>query len=58
MTTQKARIGFIGAGWWATANHMAELAKRPDVDLTAVCRLGKAELNKPTFPISTLQDVS
>ena len=46
MTTQKARIGFIGAGWWATANHMAELAKRPDVDLTAVCRLGKAELNK------------
>ena len=45
MTTKKARIGFIGAGWWATANHMTELAKRPDVELTAVCRLGKAELD-------------
>ena len=46
MTTRKARIGFIGAGWWATSNHMPILAKRRDVELTAVCRLGEAELNK------------
>lgn len=44
MSTQKARLGFIGAGWWATANHMPILAARPDVEMTAVCRLGKAEL--------------
>jgi predicted dehydrogenase len=45
-STGKARIGFIGAGWWATANHMPILAKRHDVELAAVCRLGKAELGK------------
>ncbi len=46
MAVKKARIGFIGAGWWATANHMPELAKRRDVELAAVCRLGKAELQR------------
>jgi predicted dehydrogenase len=40
----KARIGFIGAGWWATSNHMPLLKARPDVELAAVCRLGAAEL--------------
>jgi predicted dehydrogenase len=44
MPQTKARIGFIGAGWWATANHMPLLAARPDVELTAVCRLGAEEL--------------
>jgi predicted dehydrogenase len=38
------RVGFIGAGWWATANHMPVLAERDDVELAAVCRLGAAEL--------------
>jgi predicted dehydrogenase len=42
----KARLGFLGAGWWATANHMPLLSQRQDVELTAVCRLGKAELAK------------
>lgn len=42
----KVRLGFIGAGWWATANHMPLLAKRDDVELTAVCRLGAAELQQ------------
>ncbi len=41
---RKARFGFIGAGWWATANHIPVMAARPDVDLVAVCRLGAAEL--------------
>ena len=44
MTTQKARIGFIGAGWWATSNHMPLLSRRSDVEMTAVCRLGQKEL--------------
>lgn len=40
----RARIGFVGAGWWATANHMPILSAREDVEMTAVCRLGAAEL--------------
>ncbi len=31
------RLGFIGAGWWATANHMPVLAARDDVRFAAVC---------------------
>ncbi len=44
--TRKARLGFIGAGWWATANYMPLLAARDDVELAAVCRLGAAELRR------------
>jgi len=44
--TQKAKLGFIGAGWWATANHMPILARRDDVELTAVCRLGTSEVQR------------
>ncbi len=45
------QIGFIGAGWWATANHMPVFAEREDVEMTAVCRLGADELRlvKDTF---------
>src|SRR5688572_23239122 len=46
MPDGKVRVGFIGAGWWATANHMPLLAAREDVELTAVCRLGRAELEQ------------
>jgi predicted dehydrogenase len=42
----RAKLGFIGAGWWATANHMPLLARRDDVELAAVCRLGAAELER------------
>ena len=45
-SAKKVRLGFIGAGWWATANHMPLLAKRDDVEMTAVCRLGQAELQR------------
>ena len=41
-----ARVGFIGAGWWASSNHMPVLAERSDVELRAVCRLGKEELRR------------
>lgn len=42
----KLRLGFIGAGWWATANHIPILAARDDVELAAVCRLGREELQQ------------
>lgn len=42
--SRKARLGFIGAGWWATANYMPLLAQRDDVEMVAVCRLGRDEL--------------
>lgn len=40
----KVRIGVVGAGWWAVSNHLPLLKARRDVELTGVCRLGKAEL--------------
>ena len=46
MSADKVRIGFIGAGWWATANHMPLFAAREDVELAAVCRLGRDELEQ------------
>jgi predicted dehydrogenase len=42
----KVRIGFIGAGWWATFNHMPLLARNPDVELVGVCRLGQEMLRR------------
>ena len=40
----RARIGIIGAGWWAVANHIPVLKKFADCEIVAVNRLGKAEL--------------
>src|SRR5262249_7485082 len=40
----RARIGVIGAGWWAVVNHIPVLQKLPDCEVVAVNRLGKAEL--------------
>ena len=42
----KLRVGVVGAGWWAVANHIPILRSRPDVELVGVCRLGRAELAK------------
>ena len=53
----KVRIGFIGAGWWATTNHMPLLAQRDDVEMAGVCRLGaemlQAVKEKFGFPFAT-----
>ena len=53
----KVRIGFIGAGWWATTNHMPLLAQREDVEMAGVCRLGaemlQAVKEKFEFPFAT-----
>ena len=55
--SNKVRVGFIGAGWWATANHIPILAQRDDVELAGVCRLGAAELKQVQqqfgFPVAT-----
>ncbi len=40
----KARIGIIGAGWWAVANHIPVLQSLPDCEVVAVNRLGAREL--------------
>ncbi len=45
-TARKVRLGFLGAGWWATANHMPLFAQRDDIELVGVCRLGAEELNR------------
>ena len=41
---ERVRIGVIGAGWWATAVYIPQLAKRPDVELAAVSRRSPTEL--------------
>lgn len=51
---RKARIALIGAGWWATECHIPFLkARKSDVDLVGVCRLGldELELIKQRFDI-------
>jgi predicted dehydrogenase len=57
MNKQKVRLGFLGAGWWATANYIPLLKQRDDVELAAVCRLGAAELRRVqehfAFPFAT-----
>jgi predicted dehydrogenase len=53
----KVKVGVIGAGWWATTNHIPELKKRDDVELVGVCRLGQELLQKIKdefgFPFAT-----
>lgn len=42
----KIRIGIIGTGHWAVENHIPILQSRHDVDVVAICRLGKEELRR------------
>jgi predicted dehydrogenase len=44
--TRKARIGVIGAGWWAAQNHLPVLKANPDCEVVAVNRLGASELSE------------
>ncbi len=43
--TQKARIGVIGAGWWATDTHIPALRRHPHADLIAVCDANPTRLH-------------
>lgn len=42
----RARIGVIGAGWWAAQNHLPTLRANPDCEIVAVSRLGAPELER------------
>ena len=42
----KIRVGVIGAGSWAVASHLPNLAKHGDVEFVGVARKGKALLEK------------
>lgn len=42
--TRLVRIGFVGAGWWAVANHIPRIKADPRTRLAGVCRLGAPEL--------------
>jgi predicted dehydrogenase len=42
--TRKARIGVIGAGWWAAANHLPVLKANNDCEIVAINSLGAAKL--------------
>ncbi len=47
MTERKLRLGVIGAGSWALASHLPNLARRADeVEFVAVCRHGEELLQK------------
>lgn len=39
-----AHIGVIGAGWWAAFNHLPLIDAHPEAEVSAICRLGHAEL--------------
>jgi len=51
------RIGFVGGGWWAVANHIPIVKANPNARLAGICRLGEAELNQVRdhfgFPYAT-----
>lgn len=51
------RVGFVGAGWWAVANHVPAVAADPRASLAGVCRLGARELEAVRarfgFPFAT-----
>lgn len=44
--SDKLRLGVIGAGSWAVASHLPQLAKRPEVEFTAVARKGRTPLER------------
>lgn len=48
-----ARIGIIGAGWWAAFSHIPAVQAHPEATLAAVSRLGAAELQtlRDTFAV-------
>jgi predicted dehydrogenase len=40
----KAKIGMLGAGFWALENHLPALKSCPEVEVVGICRLGAAEV--------------
>jgi predicted dehydrogenase len=46
MQERKLRAAVVGAGWYAAQNHIPALARRPEVLLDGVCRLGEQDLER------------
>ncbi|WMS43591.1 Gfo/Idh/MocA family oxidoreductase [Acuticoccus sp. MNP-M23] len=46
MSDERARIGVIGAGWWACETYLPALTANPRAEIVAVNRLGEAELEE------------
>lgn len=44
--SEKLKVGLIGAGWWATENHIPVLQRFGDVEIAAICDLGKEKLRR------------
>jgi len=42
----RVKIGIIGAGWWATENHIPVLQSLPDVEVSCICGLEREHLRK------------
>lgn len=53
MAKRLLKVGIVGAGSWAVANHMPLLAARDDVQIVAACTLGREKL----ATLQTLFDV-
>jgi predicted dehydrogenase len=49
-----ARIGLVGAGWWATFNHIPTVQKSSFADIVAICDLDSDRANQvgETFNIA------
>lgn len=61
MSSKKARVAVVGAGWWSTTAHIPALKNNPDAELVAICdrqpeRLAKAEA--AYGPVKTYTDVN
>src|SRR2546421_7004122 len=46
VTSDAVRIGVIGAGWWAVANHIPALLANPAVELVGICGLESDQLRR------------
>ena len=53
----KVKIGVIGAGWWATENHIPHLAERDEVELTSVCKLEEDPVSYTHLTLPTTSPV-
>ena len=60
MVSDRTRVGIIGAGAWATFNHIPILKARSDVELVVACRKGQTELQtiKKQFGFSEVTEDS
>jgi predicted dehydrogenase len=43
---RKARIGIVGAGWWAAENHIPVLNGFPDAEIAGICGLNVEDLHR------------